>query len=60
MALEERRQAWEMRGDGTYEKVAWRDMDAQDPNAVGLHARLMKAAIERNAASREQGGSPRA
>jgi hypothetical protein len=60
MALEERRQAWEMRGDGTYAKVGWRDMDPQDPRALGLHARLMQAALERNAASREQGGSPRA
>ncbi|MBM4007743.1 MAG: polyphosphate kinase 1 [Planctomycetes bacterium] len=59
MALEERRQAWEMHGDGTYTKVGWRDMDPQDPRAIGLHARLMRAALERNAASREQGGSPR-
>jgi polyphosphate kinase len=59
MALEERRQAWQMHGDGTYTKVDWRDMDPQDPCALGLHARLMKAALERNAASREQGGSPR-
>jgi hypothetical protein len=59
MALEERRQAWQMHGDGTYTKVDWRDMDPQDPCSLGLHARLMKAALERNAASREQGGSPR-
>jgi polyphosphate kinase len=59
MALEERRQAWEMRADGTYAKVAWRDGDAQDPRVTGIHARLMKGALDRNAASREQGGSPR-
>jgi len=49
-----------MRGDGTYATVGWRDMDPQDPRALGLHARLMKAALERTVASRDQGGSPRA
>jgi polyphosphate kinase len=60
MALEDRRQAWEMRGDGTYAKVAWRELEPQDPRAVGIHARLMKAALDRGAASREQGAAPRA
>jgi polyphosphate kinase len=60
MALEDRRQAWEMLGDGTYRKLEWRDLDPQDPRAVGIHARLMKGALERNAAGREQGGAPAA
>ena len=58
MCLEERRQAWQMQPDGSYTKVAWRELDAADPRAVGVHARLMQAAIERNAAGREQGGGP--
>ena len=59
MCLEDHRQAWQMGADGTYAKVAWRDLDAADPRAVGVHARLMKMALERTVASREQGGSPR-
>ena len=56
LCLDDRRQAWQMQADGSYVKVAWRDLDAADPRAVGVHARLMQSAIERNAASREQGG----
>jgi len=59
MCLEDHRQAWQMGADGTYAKVAWRDLDAADPRAVGVHARLMKMALERTVASREQGGSSR-
>ncbi|MFM7810023.1 MAG: hypothetical protein ACKPEA_19160 [Planctomycetota bacterium] len=59
MALEERRQAWEMQGDGSYRKLEWRDLDPEDARAQGIHARLMKGAIERNAVSREQGGTIR-
>jgi len=59
MALEERRQAWEMQGDGSYTKLAWRELDPQDALAQGIHARLMKGAIDRSAASRDQGGSAR-
>jgi polyphosphate kinase len=59
MCLEDRRQAWQMASDGTYAKVAWRDLDAADPRAVGLHARLMKMALDRVVASREQGGAPK-
>ena len=59
MCLEDRRQAWQMASDGTYAKVAWRDLDAADPRAVGLHGRLMKMVLDRAVASREQGGSSR-
>ena len=60
ICLEDRRQAWQMAADGTYVKVAWRDLDPADPRAEGVHARLMRMTLDRVAASREQGGSSRA
>ncbi|MSR33667.1 MAG: polyphosphate kinase 1 [Phycisphaerales bacterium] len=46
--LNDCRQSWQMRGDGTYERVAWDHLDAQDPRAIGVHDYLMNSETHRH------------
>jgi len=45
IALDDRRQVWEMRSDGTYEQRTPEGLDADDPMALGAHQRLMAATV---------------
>ena len=46
--LNDCRQSWQMRGDGTYERIAWDHLDAQDPRAIGVHQYLMNSETQRH------------
>ena len=46
--LNDCRQSWQMRGDGTYERIAWNHLDAQDPRAIGVHQYLMNSETQRH------------
>ncbi len=46
--LEDHRQAWEMRADGTYALSPSSHLDSDDPRMVGTHARLMRITRERS------------
>ncbi|MCE9619384.1 MAG: polyphosphate kinase 1 [Planctomycetes bacterium] len=46
--LNDCRQAWQMRGDGTYERVRWDHLDAADPRAIGVHQFLMNSETQRH------------
>jgi hypothetical protein len=37
-----------MRGDGTYERIAWDHLNAQDPRAIGVHQYLMNSETQRH------------
>jgi polyphosphate kinase len=41
--LQDCRQSWQMRGDGTYERVRWDHLEATDPRALGVHQHLMNS-----------------
>lgn len=43
--------SWQMQGDGTYRRVAGEGVDAESPRAEGVHRRLMRMALARNAAA---------
>jgi polyphosphate kinase len=45
IALDDRRQAWEMRSDGTYVQRSTEGLDADDPSTLGAHQRLMAATV---------------
>ena len=45
--LNDCRQSWQMRGDGTYQRVAWDHLDAQDSRAIGVHQYLMNSETQR-------------
>jgi polyphosphate kinase len=55
--LEDRRSAWQMQPDGTYRQLECGDLAADDPRAMGLHARLIAHYLER-AAVRAQSARP--
>jgi polyphosphate kinase len=55
--LEDRRSAWQMQPDGTYRQLDCADLAADDPRALGLHARLIAHYRER-AAMRAQSARP--
>ena len=51
--LNDCRQSWQMRGDGTYERIAWDHLDAQDPRAIGVHQYLMNSETQRHTQMRQ-------
>lgn len=52
--LNDCRQSWQMRGDGTYQRVAWDHLDAQDPRAIGVHQYLMNSEMQRHSQMEQQ------
>ena len=48
-ALSDVRQAWAMHGDGTYTRVSDEAVAEDDPRRLGIHQRLMNAALESHA-----------
>ena len=48
--LEDRRSAWQMQADGTYRQLDSSDLAADDPRAIGTHARLAEHYAQRAAA----------
>ena len=52
--LNDCRQSWQMRGDGTYERIAWDHLDAQDPRAIGVHQYLMNSETQRHSQLEQQ------
>jgi polyphosphate kinase len=52
--LNDCRQSWQMRGDGTYQRVAWDHLDAQDPRAIGVHQYLMNSEMQRHSQLEQQ------
>ena len=52
--LNDCRQSWQMRGDGTYQRVAWNHLDAQDPRAIGVHQYLMNSETQRHSQLEQQ------
>ena len=52
--LNDCRQSWQMRGDGTYQRVAWDHLDAQDPRAIGVHQYLMNSETQRHSQLEQQ------
>jgi polyphosphate kinase len=55
--LEDCRQSWQMQSDGTYAKVAWRQLDQADPRAAGVHQRLIQLAQQRHRDGVSQGSA---
>jgi polyphosphate kinase len=55
--LEDCRQSWQMQSDGTYAKVAWRQLDQADPRAAGVHQRLTQLAQQRHRDGVSQGSA---
>ena len=52
--LNDCRQSWQMRGDGTYQRVAWDHLDAQDSRAIGVHQYLMNSETQRHSQLEQQ------
>ena len=52
--LNDCRQSWQMRGDGTYQRVAWDHLDAKDPRAIGVHQYLMNSETQRHSQLEQQ------
>ena len=52
--LNDCRQSWQMRGDGTYQRVAWDHLDAKDPRAIGVHQYLMNSEMQRHSQLEQQ------
>ncbi len=52
--LNDCRQSWQMRGDGTYQRVAWDHLDSQDPRAIGVHQYLMNSETQRHSQLEQQ------
>ena len=52
--LNDCRQSWQMRGDGTYQRVAWDHLDAQDSRAIGVHQYLMNSEMQRHSQLEQQ------
>jgi polyphosphate kinase len=55
--LEDCRQSWQMQSDGTYAKLAWRQLDNADPRAAGVHQRLIQLAQQRHRDGVSQGAA---
>ena len=55
--LEDCRQSWQMQSDGTYAKIAWRQLDQADPRAAGVHQRLIQLAQQRHRDGVSQGSA---
>lgn len=49
VCLEDRRSAWQMQPDGTYRQLDCADLAADDPRAMGTHARLIALSRDRAA-----------
>ena len=52
--LNDCRQSWQMRGDGTYQRVVWDHLDAKDPRAIGVHQYLMNSEMQRHSQLEQQ------
>ena len=46
--LNDCRQSWQMRGDGTYERIRWEQLDPTDPRAIGVHQHLINVETQRH------------
>jgi polyphosphate kinase len=49
VCLEDRRSAWQMQPDGTYRQLDCAELAADDPRAMGTHARLIALSRDRAA-----------